>query len=414
MMKLFVLLYLAFGVFNKQALAQQITGNWHGKVGTIFGIKLELKLVQRGDSLFGTSYYYNNKNNYYKYSVKGYFNQKTNAVVWWDDIPIETKGAKFKSFFKKGGITEADFNCPGGGVMMLDGKTRDVEADPSKGLKIHLDKTLNAVFEDEWNVVIDNWTTGGNDRVLIDSIRSIAFNKPEYEKSIPINEDLSKLYKVDTVQNTVTTSIELPIKPSETEQPKQPIEFLDIKKPNPIAETPIEKAPKVDLEKPIELTQKDSTIKPVLTIATPVEKPTPIVFENIEKPKKIIIEEPVYKKLIEEKFVERTKVILAELPVADSIILYFYDNAEVDGDSISLFLDDKLLMEHIRLSDQPYIVTLNKEQLENASTLTMVAENLGAIPPNTSYVKTIINGKKYDATLSSTEQTSAVIKLNKL
>jgi hypothetical protein len=43
----------------------------------------------------------------------------------------------------------------------------------------------------------------------------------------------------------------------------------------------------------------------------------------------------------------------------------------------------------------------------------MVAENLGSIPPNTSYMLAIINDKRYDAMLRSTEESSAVIKLIK-
>jgi hypothetical protein len=43
----------------------------------------------------------------------------------------------------------------------------------------------------------------------------------------------------------------------------------------------------------------------------------------------------------------------------------------------------------------------------------MVAENLGSIPPNTSYMLAIVNEKRYEAILRSTENSSAVIKLTK-
>ena len=45
--------------------------------------------------------------------------------------------------------------------------------------------------------------------------------------------------------------------------------------------------------------------------------------------------------------------------------------------------------------------------------LTMVAENLGTIPPNTSYMVAIINEQRYDAYLASTEGESAMIRLVK-
>lgn len=45
--------------------------------------------------------------------------------------------------------------------------------------------------------------------------------------------------------------------------------------------------------------------------------------------------------------------------------------------------------------------------------LTMVAENLGSIPPNTSYMVALAGDKRYEAKLASTENSSAVIGLKK-
>ena len=55
----------------------------------------------------------------------------------------------------------------------------------------------------------------------------------------------------------------------------------------------------------------------------------------------------------------RKKVFAIEIPVSgDSVELRFYDNAQVDGDSISLFLNDKLVIENVRLSDKAYSIKL--------------------------------------------------------
>jgi len=42
-----------------------------------------------------------------------------------------------------------------------------------------------------------------------------------------------------------------------------------------------------------------------------------------------------------------------------------------------------------------------------------VAENLGSIPPNTSYMVATVSGKMYEARLESTEGSSAVVRLVK-
>ena len=44
----------------------------------------------------------------------------------------------------------------------------------------------------------------------------------------------------------------------------------------------------------------------------------------------------------------------------------------------------------------------------------MVAENLGSIPPNTSYMVAEVGDKRYEAILASTEGSSAMIRLVKM
>ena len=113
----------------------------------------------------------------------------------------------------------------------------------------------------------------------------------------------------------------------------------------------------------------------------------------------------------EQKFATRRKQLMEEIPISgDSIELKFYDNAEVDGDSIAIFLNNQLLYEHVRLSDKAYTITLAVATLQQTNELVMVAENLGSIPPNTSLMVAIVDGKRYETRLESTEQSSALIR----
>jgi hypothetical protein len=116
----------------------------------------------------------------------------------------------------------------------------------------------------------------------------------------------------------------------------------------------------------------------------------------------------------EEKYKERKRVKVTDIPLAgDSIELRFYDNAEIDGDSISLFLNGKLWQSHIRLTGQAYVVRFAVADLQMENELTMVAENLGSIPPNTSYMVAENASQRYEARLESTEGSSASIRLFK-
>ena len=327
-----------------------ITGTWKGKINRQ---KVEIKIIQQGDSLTGTSYYYESANNFRRYSIRGYFDAASNEAVWWDDQLLEEKSTKFSISIpgKVPMLSRADFNCPGGNRMMLDGKVSPKEDERNIKGEVHMDKTYQSSFEDEWDFVIDNYTSGANDPEIIDSIKGIAFQ----QENVP----------------------EPPAKPIAPTKP--------IAKPLPQVVAKTEEKPVVAKE------PEPKAIKPVAKVIEPVKAPT-----------------------IEEKFVARKKTFIKNIPISgDSIELRFYDNAEIDGDSISLFLNDKLIFEHIRLTANPYIIKLAVSELNDMNQLTMVAENLGTIPPNTSYMVAIINEQRYDAYLASTEGESAMIRLVK-
>ena len=165
---LFTLLLVFFSTgASTGAGAQQITGIWKGRIKST---SIELKLIKSGDSLTGTSYYYSSKNNFRRYSIKGYFDPQTNDVIWWDDQLISGRNPAAA----EPSLSVADFNCPGEDKMLLDGSSsvRD-NKDISKGT-LHLQKTNSSSFPDEWDWVIDNYVAGANDPYIIDSIGQLA------------------------------------------------------------------------------------------------------------------------------------------------------------------------------------------------------------------------------------------------
>ena len=159
MVRLFLACASLLTVFSTSA--QMITGVWKGKINRQ---KVEVKIIQSGDSLTGTSYYYESAGNYRRYSIKGYFDPNNNNAVWWDDQLIEEKSGRFSISTpgKMPMLSRVDFNCPGNNRMMLDGKvSKKDESEPSG--EVHLDKIRNPEFEDDWDFVIDNYTVGAND-----------------------------------------------------------------------------------------------------------------------------------------------------------------------------------------------------------------------------------------------------------
>ena len=320
------LLSLALCLCLIQANAQQITGVWSGKINKK---RAEIKLVQKGDSITGTSYYYESGTNYLRYSIKCYFDGNNNSVVWWDDQLLSNEGNSAKEVAL---LSVADFNCPGGAKMMLDGTATPKENHINTG-DLSLTKIVSTSFPDEWDYVIDNYLEGTNDPDIIDSVDLIA---------------------------------------------------------------------KTTKKKPKE---KEKTIEaPKEIVTVPVVIPAP-------DPEVALVE---HTKKMEQNFTNRKKVFFTEIPVqGDSIELRFFDNVQVDGDSITLFLDGKLIFTHIRLTEKPFTIKLPVNELKDSSELTMVAENLGAIPPNTAYMVAIVGDKRYEVNLSSTEETSGMVRLRK-
>ena len=69
---------------------------------------------------------------------------------------------------------------------------------------------------------------------------------------------------------------------------------------------------------------------------------------------------------------------------SDSLLLSFYDNGTVDGDTISMILNGRIIAEKIKLTTNAYRITIPTRINQNDSLmLVMHAESLGLIPPNT-------------------------------
>lgn len=327
--------------------AQPITGVWKGKIDRR---NVELKIIKNGDSITGTSYYYTTANNYSRFSIKGYFDLQDNSVVWWDDQLIEEKKSSKLLPARPATpyISITDFNCPGGTKMYLTGTSANKDTEHQKG-PVDLQKYIAHTFNDEWDFIIENYTFGANDPELIDSIGKLGFIKP------------------------------MPAKPAVAVQTEP--------KPSP----------------------KEVAIQPKKPVFIPVPEKKPAV-KSIPEPVKepVVTAAPLNN---EQKFTTRRRELMQEIPISgDSIELRFYDNAEIDGDSIAIFLNSQLLVEHVRLTEKAYIIKLPVATLLESNELVMVAENLGSIPPNTSLMIAMVDGKRYEVRLESTEQSSAVIR----
>lgn len=104
--------------------------------------------------------------------------------------------------------------------------------------------------------------------------------------------------------------------------------------------------------------------------------------------------------------VEVIQTILIETPI---VKVELYDNGQVDGDTISVFLNHQLILYKKGLSEKPITLDIPIQPFKDYEMI-MFAENLGSIPPNTALMVFTCGKKKYEIYLSSSEIKSAAVK----
>jgi hypothetical protein len=127
-----------------------------------------------------------------------------------------------------------------------------------------------------------------------------------------------------------------------------------------------------------------------------------------------VIQRPIINYVVANAYKERENVVAQEIEIeADSLRIDFYDNGEVDGDSISIFFNDKLLASSQKLSAKAIHLTLGLDSTKEYNDLAMFADNLGSIPPNTALMLIYDGKKRYEVRLSSSLQKNGTVRIRR-
>jgi len=110
------------------------------------------------------------------------------------------------------------------------------------------------------------------------------------------------------------------------------------------------------------------------------------------------------------KLQDRQKEIVKAYQLDTSEVkIDLYDNAEIDDDTVTVFLNNTLLLYRKRLTDKA--LTLRFHAYPGTEyELMMYADNLGRIPPNTALMVVTAGKNRYELRVISSEQKSAVVK----
>lgn len=115
-----------------------------------------------------------------------------------------------------------------------------------------------------------------------------------------------------------------------------------------------------------------------------------------------------------DQFNRREEFIANEILVeSDSLRLTFYDNGIVDGDSISVFFNKEPVAIHQALTDRGIVFYVVLDPSKEYSELSMFAENLGTIAPNTALMVLTDGKNRYEVFLSSSLTKNATIRIRR-
>lgn len=343
------LLFLLFFVWGGALQAQDLSGIWRGYFisENYDQYKFEIQIKQTPQkSVTGVSYSYLTTVFYGKATLTGTYDAKTKKFVFQEIKTVELR--------MSGSSVACIMKC--------------VLEHSKSGREEFLEGTYTSKYEnDDKRFGINRGEGCGGGKVYLRKVESSDFYVEPFLRTNPAE----KKPDIATPKPRTTT----PAKP----EPKKP-------------------TPPVTNTKPAETPKKDTVRQ---TPAPPIARQEAPKIETPPAPK--FTPPPSTRNRVNE-LVQTLSIKEKEITVK------IYDNGEIDDDTISVYLDDKVVLSHKRLTAAPLTLTLKMDDSNPEHVLVLVAENLGRIPPNTSLMIIQDGDRRYQVQITSTEQKNAMVR----
>lgn len=246
------------------------------------------------------------------------------------------------------------------------------------------------------------------------SIQKQPETKPITENNtstLPVKKDsLQSNPVVKTPSKTIAELNNNSTAPVPAPKQQQPATLAAKNQPKPAAQN---NPQSVAVQKPVQ--QLPVVQQPVVTKAP--EKTEIIISKTSEaviRDSGAVIQKPGAPPVINNPVITKreTEVIQTLSVFEDSITLSLYDNGEIDGDTVSVFLNNEKIIDKIGLKASAYKHTVYFKKGEIVQ-LTLFAENLGTIPPNSGLLVVYSGDQRYQIFFTSTLNKSAVVLLKR-
>ena len=389
--------------------AQNITGIWRGtfdqnSLDASQGrfshetYKYEVQIHDKNDgTVEGVTYSYLTTIFYGKASLKGRWDKKSKTLTIKETFLIEVKSASGRSEsclmtcyldYKKNGKTET--------LIGTFSSIKMKDKGDCGGGTVYLEKVEESDFEKE------------------DFLKPLAKNnKTNTPRKLPSGKNF-EADRLEEAKKNAAAKLVVPIKKKDVATTTKPVAKTNItkptSKPNTIVKATIKPEVKPNTSKPkiikpivkTNAIKKDSIHKNDVTLPVKILAPIDTI---IELPQTKIIPAPTVEALTqrENKLVNKIYVDSKEITIE------FYDNGEIDNDTISIYKDNKLVINHGRLSLTPIVLNLKFDDVNTYYELITVAENLGDIPPNTALMVINYGRKRQEVFLTSDETKNAKV-----
>ena len=355
-MKRFVLTVFTFlPAFSVFSFAQNITGIWRGYFITDDGqqYRFEIQMEQKNNTLSGVTYSYQDKRFYGKCTMTGNFSNASGNALIQEIKTIEVRMALSSSAcIQKCLLTYAK----SGKEEFLEGEFSSI---------IEKTDSLRGAFRGD--------DCGGGKMILRKVPTSDFYVEPFLRKKKTPVDDNPPLVKTTPPSN------------SSTNNPKPPATNQNKRNTTATNRNTVLVKPKADSAKKVEVDPVKPDDKKELTV-----KPN-IKSQDLLRSR--------------ENNLVQTLLISSE-----DVIVKLYDNGEIDDDTISVYLDKKLVLSKKRLTASALNINLKMDESNPDHELVMVAENLGRIPPNTSLMIVTAGDQRYEVRITSTEQKNAMVR----
>ena len=109
-------------------------------------------------------------------------------------------------------------------------------------------------------------------------------------------------------------------------------------------------------------------------------------------------------------FETRDKILLNTYHISSpEIIIELHDNAQVDGDKVSVYHNGELMVNNQMLTKEAIVMKIHADAAHRTHEFIMIAENLGRIPPNTALMTIQSGDQVYKLNVRTDLQTNAKI-----